>query len=130
MLNVTELQFLRLGTVAFIAADPTLVILIPRIKQKTGDGGFTFTDGTPRVAQAFKFIPQTGAGGDTGILPTADGEGRRYDFIMLGLWNSVCEIGDHWVDDNDQYWEIVGFIPDNEYEMRAAVSSTGGTPNT
>lgn len=121
----SQLPFLRADTAKFILFDPTIVTLIPRNDQFVA-GTRKRSDLPPRIPQVFKLIwVDYGAG----FAPTiAGGETRRFDFILLGNYDAIVAIGDHWTvgaQDN----EISYIYPPNGYEVKAGGISHGANPH-
>lgn len=122
------LRVLRKQTKRFIDDDPFEIVLIPRDKQRVPGGGFEMVDLPPRDPQTVKLIytgSARGIGGTEGVQVTGDGVERRYDYVIVGEWDMIIEVGDHWEDARGQRWEVLGLIPDNEYERRATCSAYG-----
>lgn len=121
-----ELSLHRRGTRAFIDADYTDIVLIPRSEGYV-DGTKTFSEEDPRDLQTFKIIwPE-----DNGIIRDIgpDGGVRRFDFILLGEYDAVVEIGDTFaIGENNQYYVIEYIYPDNGYEVKAGGVSHGSKP--
>lgn len=121
-----EMKVQRAATVTFINSDPITVVLIPRVKTAVR-GIVQFIDDSPRSPQVMKLIMQSAAGGSI-EQHTGDGTERRTDFQLLGAWNSLGEIGDHWQDVAEQWWEVTAIVPDNGYERRYVIESYGKHP--
>lgn len=122
------LRVLRKQTKRFIEDDPFDIILVPRAKSRVPGGGFEMVDQTPRPSQRVKLIytgSARGIGGAEGVQVTGDGVERRYDYVIVGEWDLEIEVGDYWTDARNQRWEVLGMIPDNEYERRATASAYG-----
>lgn len=120
MRRAAELKALRVGTIAFIAANPTDLALIPRKRIKTGTGT-TFQDQPARKVQRLCLIDQSSARSpQPGLIQTSDGRERLVDFILLGTHDAVVELWDYWVDASGT-WEVAQLFPANGYEVRAAV---------
>ena len=122
------LRVLRKQTKRFIDDDPFDIILIPRAKSRVPGGGFEMVDQAPRASQRVKLIytgSARGIGGAEGVQVTGDGVERRYDYVVIGEWDMVVDVGDHWEDASGQRWEVLGMIPDNEYERRVTCSAYG-----
>lgn len=118
----TELAINQSNTLAFIAQDPTTITLIPRLDVWVA-GSKKKTDQTPRDPQTFKVIWAP----TTGIVQTIDGTSRRFDFVLVGAFDAVVAIGDHWlqtIQDN----EIDYVFPYNGYEVKCGGSSYGSKP--
>lgn len=126
--NPAMLKILRKQTKRFIDDDPFEIVLIPRVKNRVPGGGHEMADGTPRSPQTVKLIytgSARGIGGAEGVQVTGDGVERRFDYVVVGEWDMVVEVGDHWEDARQQRWEVLGMIPDNEYERRFTCSAYG-----
>lgn len=120
MRRAAELRALRAGTIAFIAANPTDLALIPRKRIKSGTG-VTFQDQPARRSQRLCLIDQSATRSPIpGLILTSDGRERLVDFVLLGAHDAVVEVDDYWVDANGT-WEVAQLFPANGYEVRAAV---------
>lgn len=121
------LDLLRASTIAFIADDPTTISLIPSrgtSVEKPG-GGYDYMPGTVRAEQEFKVISQSAS---DGIAESDGAQARSFDFIIVGQYDAAIEIGDRWTDGNNWY-EVMGILPENGYERKASVKSLGAEPN-
>lgn len=125
MIPVDQLATNRILTQLFIGLDPTPVVLTPRTRVKA-NGAWKTVDGIPRVPQTFKMIEQ--GANFSGITESGDGIERVYEFIMLGAYDAIVEIGDYWTDLTGQVWEVGGFLPANGYEIKAGIYSYGSRP--
>lgn len=123
MLSTIELSIHRKGTERFISGDPTSIVLTPSAEVWSG-GTKTFGSGTPRQSQDFKVI---WSGSQDGLVVTAEGTTRRFDFILVGRYNAEVAIGDYWKVDN-QHYQIEWIAPDNGYEVKAGGTSHGSKP--
>lgn len=123
MLSNIEISLHRKGTERFINADPTEIVLIPSTETWVG-GTKTFSSGTPRTAQNFKVI---WPGSQDGITVTSNGTTRRFDFILVGEYDALVSIGDHWTVDT-QHFQVEWIAPSNGYEVKAGGSSHGNKP--
>jgi hypothetical protein len=120
MLSTAELNAQIANTVAFIGANPMVVVLTPRTKIKDGRGT-RFQNGENRAPQTVRLIDQsTSRNTWPGIVQTSDGRERLVDFILLGAPGTVVKVWDFWKDD-DGTWEVAEVYPSNQYELRAAV---------
>jgi hypothetical protein len=120
MLAPAELKAQRNNTLAFIAANPTTITLIPRTKFKDGSG-VTLVNGTPRAPQSLRLIDQSTARNIwPGLIQTSDGRERLVDFMLLGPHDAVIQIWDYWTD-SQGILEVAEIFPWNQYEVRAAV---------
>jgi hypothetical protein len=120
MRSAAELAALRAGTKGFIAANPTVLTLIPR-KRVTSGTGTVFQDLEPRTPQSLRLLDQsTARSPQPGIVQTSDGRERLTDFILLAEHNAVVALWDYWKDGSG-VWEVAQIFPPNGYEIRAAV---------
>ena len=119
-------EFLRRQTLDFIALDPTTITLIPTVESKLPGGGTETTVGEPREPQEFKVIWVGGQA--TGIIRSADGSDRQYDFVLVGPYDCLLDIGDHWFDGGVKY-VVEGFAPYSAYQKKAGVKAYGAKPN-
>lgn len=118
----TELAINQSNTLAFIAQDPTVITLTPRSDVWVA-GSKKRVDQTPRAEQVFKVIWAP----TTGIVSMSEGTTRRFDFVLVGAYNSVVAIGDHWLQ-STQDNEIDYIFPFNGYEIKCGGSSYGSKP--
>ena len=122
MSTATEARVQRANTAAFIAANPISLELIPTTRTKTAAGGFLGSDGQRRVAQTFRLVEQTHTFGNApGRLRTPDGTQERVDYMLVGAYDSVMEVGDYWTDADGVRFEILELMPFNGYERRGQV---------
>jgi hypothetical protein len=106
----------RRQTKAFIAMDPTDIVLIPVVETSTPSGGKIRKDGTPRAVQTFKVIVMTF---DQRPTVTSAGVERLIDYTLLGEWNAVMAVDDKWQDEDGGWIEIVAFTDGHGYEKKA-----------
>jgi hypothetical protein len=126
MSNETELRVNRVNTVRFIAARPTEVTLTPVEKVKTSSGGFRWEDRPDRDPQTFRIIDlNVPSGNSPGLLTAIDGKQLKVISQLLGPYDSVMAVGDHWTDENGKRCEIGELLPYNGYERRAQVIRYG-----
>lgn len=113
----------RRMTQALIEDDPTTAQLIPRIRVETSTGGYTLTDGAPRVAQTFKLSLLNSDQRPT-ITPTSTTGGieRIMDFHLIGPWNMSIEVNDYWVDAEGTKYIVESFTEGWGYMTKAQVS--------
>jgi hypothetical protein len=124
-----ELWVQRYNTAQFIDAEPVRIALTPRKEMRTPAGGVETVELPARAAQTFKVIMISPAGGFIEQRNDAGGgTERRADFILLGKWDAVVDVGDYWHDEYGQRWEVTSIIPYNGYEVRANVESYGRYP--
>jgi len=120
MLAPGELAAQIANTVAFIAANPSSIVLTPRTRHKDGSGT-RFVNGTPRAPQTLRLIDQSTARNTIpGRVQTSDGVERLVDLILLGHPAVIVELWDFWVDGTGTL-EVAEIYPSNQYELRAAV---------
>lgn len=125
MATAAELQIKRRQTLAFIAANPYAVTLIPRVEVRTGAGGRVGSDGPPRLPQTLRLIDQSSASGNSpGALRSQDGLQRKGTHMLLGPYDASMALGDHWTSGGKQY-HISELLPDNGYEKRGMVVCDG-----
>ncbi|AAN02078.1 gp24 [Mycobacterium phage Barnyard] len=129
-MNAAELALHRKGTRDFINRDKTSLVLYPTNETWVA-GTKVYNDVPPRPAQDFKVIwPGADQGGK---VNTDEGtETSRYDFILVGNWDAVVEIGDHWTegdDENRQTYVVEWVQPYNGYEVKAGGVSHGDSPS-
>lgn len=127
--NQRGLGILRAGTKAFIDDDPVEIVLIPSqgVKVEVPGGGYDYAPAAPRAAQRFKVINQTSDGSaksesESGIVAS------NRDYVLLGEYNAVAEVGDTWNDGNNRY-RVVELLVENGYERKWRVTSLGPEPN-
>ena len=119
-----ELAINRSNTQRYINMDPVDIAL----KFKT----ISFVNGTriavpdsTRDSQTFKVI---WTGNLTGIITTPDKQVRRFDFILVGTYDSIVAIDDYWLIDNQQN-NIDYIYPSNGYEVKCGGTSQGDKPS-
>lgn len=108
----------RLQTAAFIKADPTGVVLTPRIRGILPDGSEGYIEGPPRPAQTFKMSLLAY---DQRPTITVNGVERLIDYHMIGVWNADIAVGDTWTNEAGSQFEVVGFSDGFQYETKAFV---------
>jgi hypothetical protein len=127
----SELELQRKNTKAFIDANPTTVVLTPRVRQRRASGGWSWAPQPPRSPQILRLIPAAvGQLAATDLaISTTGGVERRIDYEVLGEWNSSMFPGDVFTVDGDPY-EIISMYPNNGYEIRATASRQMDRPVT
>lgn len=115
------------STRAFIADDPVDIVLTPGrgTAVETPSGGIDYTAGTPRAVQTFKLI---NASGDTPPRSADGAEVRKFEYVIVGMPDSVVEPGDWWTDGPTRY-TVTTILHRNGYEVKAAVEAYGSEPN-
>jgi hypothetical protein len=122
-----EININRRNTHSFILARPSSIALIPVTATKTASGGTQRADAPPRETQTFRLIEQTTTSGNApGRLPASDGHQTRVSWQLLGEWDAVMAIGDHWTDPKSGAgYKVEELLPYNGYERRARVVAYG-----
>lgn len=124
-LSAAELKIQKANTKAFIAANPTALVLIPRTRTN-GGGGNKWQDSPPRASQTFRIIDQTRTfGPQPGTVLTSDGQQRKVIYQLLGEADTTIGLYDYWVDGQGIRWEVSDLVPFNQYERRAMVTRYG-----
>jgi hypothetical protein len=118
-----ELQ--RRQTLNYISMDPTTISLIPTVVTKQPSGAQLHEEGTPRNPQTFKVIPQGFTAHGAKNTVTLNGKERIIDMVLMGAWDSVVEIGDHWVDDHGRRCEVISLDDGHEWAVKANVEAHG-----
>jgi hypothetical protein len=125
--SAIEIAAQRNQTNAFIAARPSLIALIPRVRSKTGSG-VRWQDQAPRPLQVVRLIEQNL---DSSIFGSSeqgdDGKQRKVSFQMLLPWDGQVGLYDYWVDNEGIRNEVTNLLPFNGYERRAEVIRYGET---
>lgn len=122
----TETSVNRDLTHWFIMSDPVQLALVPHLKVRTGSGGFTMQAQPERETQTFRLIPASAF--EPPVRSPDQGVQRRYDYTLLGEWNSVMDVNDRWTDEVGQTWIIDNLVPANGYERKGLVISYGKQP--
>jgi hypothetical protein len=123
MLPTIEISLHRKGTESFINSDPSIISLLPSTETWVG-GTKKFSTSTVRTAQTFKLI---WSGSQEGIVVNSNGTTRRFDFVLVGKYDAIVQIGDHWKV-NNQYFQVEWIAPYNGYEVKAGGNSYGSKP--
>lgn len=123
-----ELWVLRQQTQYLIEANPIEIALIPSDlpAAELPDGGFDYSNAVPRAIQVFRLV-DVNADFD-GIVPTDDGEVKKFNYILIGVHNAIVQIGDHW-EYNESIYEVTAILVNNDYEVKAGVISFGKAPS-
>jgi hypothetical protein len=124
--TASELRYQMRNTAAFIAADVSTLVLIPRLTTKNASG-YSTVDGTPRRPQRFRLIDQSSSvvGNEPGRLRSSEGQQRKATHQLLGFDDCEWAVGDYWTDEIGGRYEIDELLPDNGYERRAKVIRYG-----
>lgn len=123
-----EIMWNRDLTDWFIAQDPSDIALVPVEKVQLPTGGERRGALPPRPVQRVKMIYQGGS--NTGNEQNTDGQVLKYDYVIVGSWDSTIKRGDFWEDplNEGQFYVVEGITPYNGYEVKAGVKSYGGLP--
>lgn len=128
-----ELKLQRMLTKIFIHSSPVSISLVPHIRNHKPSGGVGMVAGTPRPMQVFRLIPMSHTEQPARSTSTAaasdSGKQRRYDYTLLGEWNSDMEENDQWELPDGQTLVIVTMISYNGYERKGLVISYGKDPS-
>lgn len=111
----------------FIASDPTQIELIPSSETRKASGAVSVVDQPARDMQTFRLIPMSSTERPVNAA-SQQGTQRKYDFTLLGEWDSEMSEGDHWMDEVGQEWQIDSVISHNGYERKGMVTSYGRRP--
>ena len=117
-----ELTVQRKLTTAFIATQPVVVTLIPRVKQQMPAGGHTWVDGSARPAQTMRLIEPSNSAPTPTV--TADGIEREVTFFLLGEHDAVIGQYDTFTHAGLK-WEVIQLAHHNGWETRASVARYG-----
>jgi hypothetical protein len=121
VVNAVELEFNRVNTTAYIAADPSVIALARTTRVADGAGGFTKSAPTPQAEQIFRIV-----NGQISqmVARTVDGKEIKADYMMICQWNANVAAGDTFVTTNCKY--LVTYVyPDPTYELLAEVAFVG-----
>lgn len=117
----------------FIASSPVILALVPGVDEKLPSGGVVTGDGVPRPIQMFRLIPMSHTeqpARSTSASASADaGIQRRYDYTLLGEWDAVMRVKDHWYTEDGQKLVIENMVSYNGYERKGLVISYGVGPS-
>lgn len=115
----TEMQ--RKQTKAYIAADPTTVILNRAETVPNGAGGFTHGAPSARSPQVCKFIAPSDTATERQML---DGQMVQVDWVLLFEYDADVKRGDWFFQDGIKY-EVVTVRHTGRYEVKAEVTNRG-----
>jgi len=119
-----ELEIQTYLTNEFISCKPTVVTLIPVVKERTPAGGYRKADGAPRVPQTFRII-ETGTEKTPPQVKLQDGTLREVAFWLLGDPGVIVAKDDHWESEDGRQWRVADIVRSNIYEVRAVVVEDG-----
>jgi hypothetical protein len=115
----------RQQTLNYISMDPTEIVLIPTVVTRQASGAQLHDDGPPRAVQTFKVIPQGFTAHGAKNTVTLNGKERVIDIVLMGAWDAVVEVGDHWVDNHGRRCEVISLDDGHEWEVKANVEAHG-----
>jgi len=128
-----ELDQQRALTREFIASNPIYIALIPNVRVRQPSGGYALDEGVPRPQQMLRLIPRSHTEEprmSTSAAATSDsGVQRRYDYTLLGEWDSTMQVGDEWETEDGQRLVIENMVSYNGYERKGLVISYGRSPD-
>lgn len=120
MRSAAELKVDRENTLAFIAENPSEIVLKPQRRVKTATGGFQIAFDDPRPPQTLRLIDISRTFSPAMPLQkTIDGVERMVEYMLLGMDDAQMAVYDVWTDEQGRDWEITVMYPDNGYERRA-----------
>jgi hypothetical protein len=122
-----ETRVNRKNTHWFIMSDPTQIVLTPHAEVRTASGAVSWQAQTDRTIQTFRLIPM---GSTQRPESSGDNQGvqRKYDFTLLGEWDSFMAENDRWTDEMGQEWVVDSLLSFNGYERKGMVMSYGRVP--
>lgn len=124
--DISEEQVLnRALTHTFILYDPVQIALVPHTEARTTSGAVSLVAQAPRDMQTFRLIPMSSS--ERPVLATNAAQ-RKYDFTLLGEWDSLMAENDVWEDEVGQKWVIDSIVSYNGYEQKGMVMSYGKKP--
>lgn len=129
----TLVNALRKGTNVIIGIDSHTIVLTPHIRVKKPGGVYDLEPQPDRAPQEF-YVEPVGAtlsgmaGTEGGVTRGEGGVTHKWDYELVGRWDSAMEIGDTWTHDGTIY-QILAIKPENHYERRGVVSAIGKAPS-
>jgi hypothetical protein len=121
----SELAANKRQTLAFIAANPFSVALIPHTKARTPSGGQGWTAQAPRAQQVVRIVDQSSGGGPAqGPQSNGDGRAPSVDQVLVARWDALLGVNDRFAYGGREC-VITRLFPDNGYERRAVVTAHG-----
>lgn len=119
-----ELKVLRRQTEAFIAENPTSIVMKRSVRTPNGKGGYTIVV-TDQASQVFRIIPQQRSGhlSSRGI----DGTVIKPEYVLIGKWDANVNNNDTFTFGGREY--LVDHVQDvgmpATYEKRVEVVFNG-----
>lgn len=110
----------------FIMSDPMQIALTPYAELRTGSAGVVMQAQPARETQTFRLIPASAF--EPPVRSPDQGVQRRYEFTLMGEWNSLMDVNDRWTDEVGQTWVIDNLVSANGYERKGLVISYGKQP--
>lgn len=109
----------------YISMDPISLALIPVKRTHTDSGGDVWEDQTPRVPQTFKLITIEATAHGHEPTTTLDGVERIVNGVLMGDWDCVMEVGDHWTGADGRRYTIIALEDGHGYEKKGLVEAHG-----
>ena len=125
MLDQHLLQRMRADTSRFIAMVPVELELSINTMEDDGTGGKKRTPGGTRPPQVFTLL-EPGGSNYGQKMSQPEGTYTVYDFTLLGEWDAIVGLHDEFTYMGNVY-RVENILPNNGYEVRAMVLSTGAT---
>lgn len=116
-----QLDVLVASTEAFIADDPTTIVLTPHTKVR-GPNGTKLVPATPRAAQTFKVIRMSASQKPT---VTVDGVARVADVTLVGMPDAIVDVYDTWTESDGVACEVVSVVPYERYQVKVLAERRG-----
>lgn len=121
---MSELDYQRRNTKAFIDADPISLTLQKQNRVSLSDGGYRVDDPTPRAPQTFRMIPQSDV---MPVVQTPDGHQLTPSYVLLGTHDCLMERWDKFTFNGVEFQIVSPIRPDfrlviNAYERKADVA--------
>ena len=108
-----------IGQTATIAGNVNIILQRRVAVEKPGGGSDFTTMAIPM--QQFRLTNQTIQNG-INYSANDDQMARRDLYILIGKWDADIQINDWWNDTSGQ-WKVDGLLPNNGFEVRAAVTA-------
>lgn len=119
---MTEDDYLREGTTAFIDADLKWLTLERLTRTDNGAGGYDETYNPLVLPQKFRLIPQHG--NMSPLRETLDGEAVQPDYVLLGEFDSNMARWDKF-EDNGRRYQVLFVHEKKAYEVKGEVKYLG-----